>query len=142
MNISIKRLNKAVHFEATNDQGNTVQFDGSPDIGGQGKGMTPMQMLLTSVGACSVMDVVSILEKQREPIEDVQIKIHGDRPTEGTPKPFKAIQIHFILKSNAGKELNENKVGRAVELAVEKYCSVAESLDPNVAITHSFEVEK
>lgn len=136
MDISIKRLNKAVHFEATNEQGNTIQFDGSPDIGGEGKGMTPMQVLLTSVGACSVMDVVSILEKQREPVEDVQIKIHGDRPTEGTPKPFKAIQIHFILKG----KLNENKVARAVQLAVEKYCSVAESLDPTIEITHSFEI--
>jgi putative redox protein len=136
MDIHIKRLNKAVHFEGVNEQGNTLQFDGSPDIGGEGKGMTPMQMLLTSVGACSVMDVVSILDKQREPVEDVQIKIHGDRPTEGTPKPFKAIQIHFIL---TGK-LNENKVARAVQLAVEKYCSVAESLDPKIEITHSFEI--
>lgn len=136
MDISIKRINKAVHFEATNEQGNTVQFDGSPDIGGEGKGMTPMQMLLTSVGACSVMDVVSILAKQREPVEDVQIKIRGIRPTEGTPKPFKAIQIHFILRG----KLNENKVGKAVALAIEKYCSVAESLDPGIEISHSFEV--
>lgn len=136
MNIDVKRLNKKVHFEATNETGVTVQFDGSPDIGGENKGMSPMQLLLTSVGACSVMDVVTILEKQRETLEDVQIKIHGDRPTEGAPKPFKAIQIHFILHG----QLNAAKVERATKLAVEKFCSVAESLDPKIAITHSFEI--
>lgn len=136
MDIHVKRLNDKVHFEAKNESGASVQFDGSADIGGENKGMTPMQLLLTSVGACSVMDVVSILKKQREPVEDVQIKIHGDRKAEGAPKPFTAIQLHFILKGT----LNASKVERAITLGVEKFCSVAESLDPKIEITHSFEV--
>ncbi len=136
MEITVKRLNNALHFEASNADGNTFQMDASPAIGGEGKGMRPMEVLLSSVAGCSVFDIVTILKKQRENLEDIQIKATGDRKTDGDVKPFKAIHLRFDLKG----DLNETKVARAVELAVEKYCSVATSLDPAIKITHSYTI--
>ncbi|GAB4331831.1 MAG: OsmC family protein [Flammeovirgaceae bacterium] len=138
MEVTLRRLNDAVHFEADNGEGLTVQLDGAAgsDYGGEGKGMRPMQMLLASVGGCSVFDVVAILKKQREDIQDVQVKVTGEREKGKTPSPFKSIHLHFILKG----KLNPEKVKRAIELSVEKYCSVKESLDKNIKVSYDFEI--
>ena len=132
MEIILKQQNDSVHFEAANEGGNTVQIDGAPSIGGEDKGMRPMELLLTSVAACSVFDVVSILKKQREPVEDIQIKAKGERAQKGDVKPFTAIHLVFEFKG----KLNEKKVNRAVSLSVEKYCSVAASLNPETPVTY------
>lgn len=132
MQVQLKRLNKAVHFEASNDEGNSALFDGAESIGGEGRGMRPMEMLLSSVGACAVFDIISILKKQRQPLEDVQVKVDGDRPTSGQVKPFRAIHITFTLKG----AIEPNKAEKAAELAVNKYCSVGATLSSNVKITH------
>ena len=66
MKIVINRLNDAVHFEGTNAHGNTIHMDGSPEIGGEGKGVRPMELLLFGVAACSSIDVVSILKKMKQ----------------------------------------------------------------------------
>lgn len=137
MNISIKRLNEAVHFRAENEDGQFIEFDGSPDYGGQGKGMMPMQILLSSVGACSVLDMVAIMDKMREPYEDIEVKLHGERiDAERPPKPFKAIHLTFVVKG----KVDPDKTAKAAKLSVEKYCSVAESLDPAITISHSIEI--
>lgn len=132
MEIILKQQNEHVHFEAASEDGNTVQIDGAPAIGGENKGMRPMQLLLTSVAACSVFDIVSILKKQREPVEDIQIRAKGERAESGDVKPFTAIHLIFEF---TGK-LNEKKVNRAVSLSVEKYCSVAASLNPEIPVTY------
>ena len=77
MKITLKRLNDAVHFEGSNEDGNTVHIDGSPAIGGEGKGLRPMQLLLVSLGPCSSMDVVCILKKMRQRREDIQVEVKG-----------------------------------------------------------------
>jgi putative redox protein len=138
MEVTLKRLNNGVHFEADNGEGLTVQLDGAvgSDYGGEGKGMRPMQMLLSAVGGCSVFDVVAILKKQREDVQDVQVKVTGEREKGKTPSPFTAIHLHFTLKGN----LNAEKVKRAIELSVEKYCSVKESLDKNIKISYDFDI--
>ena len=136
MEIKLKRLNNAVHFKASNKDGNSIEFDGSPEIGGEGKGMRPMEVLLSSVAGCSVFDIVSILKKQRENLMDISITATGDRKSQGDVKPFTSIHLRFDFKG----DLTESKVARAVELSVEKYCSVASSLDPNINITHSYTI--
>lgn len=136
MKITLSQQNDAVHFQAKNEDGQTVDFDGTADIGGEGKGMRPMEVLLSSVAACSVFDITTILKKQRQPVEHIDIEVTGTRPAEGAPKPFKAIHLHFALTGT----LEESKVARAVQLSVEKYCSVAESLDKTIRITYEFEI--
>lgn len=137
MDITLKRLNNQVHFKASNSKGNSIEFDGSPSIGGEGKAMNPMEVLLSAVAGCTLMDVVDILKKQRQDLEDVRVEIHGDRREEGSPKPFTGIHIKYFLKG----KLDESKAARAIELSVEKYCSVKESLDPTIPVTYEFEIE-
>ncbi|MGM0589498.1 MAG: OsmC family protein [Bacteroidota bacterium] len=136
MKVHLRRVNEAVHFEATNDRGNTVQIDGAEAIGGQNNGMRPMELMLASVASCSALDLVEILKKQRQPLEDIQIEIEGERPGGKAPTPFTAFRINFTLTG----EIDQAKAARAVELSVEKYCSAIESLDPKIDIRYKFTI--
>jgi putative redox protein len=133
--IEIKRLNDAFHMEAVNEQGSTLRMDASPDVGGSNLAMRPMQVVLTALGGCSVIDVISILKKQKQDLKDIQLTVTGEREPV-TPSPYTAANVHFRLYGN----LDEDKVRKAITLSVEKYCSVAESLKPQTKITHSFEI--
>jgi putative redox protein len=136
MKVNIERVNDAVQLKATNDEGNFIMMDGSPEIGGTGNGARPMQVLLISLGGCSSMDVLSILKKMRENVEDYKVEINGERREGEVPAVFTKIHVHYILKG----KLNENNVNKAINLSMEKYCSVTKMLEPTVEITHSFEI--
>jgi putative redox protein len=136
MKVNIERVNDAVQLKATNDEGNFIMMDGSPEIGGTGNGARPMQVLLMSLGGCSSMDVLSILKKMRENVEDYKVEINGERREGEVPAVFTKIHVHYILKG----KLNENNVNKAINLSMEKYCSVTKMLEPTVEITHSFEI--
>ncbi|MBR9923044.1 MAG: OsmC family protein [Bacteroidetes bacterium] len=136
MDIKIKRLDDAYHLEASNDTGNTVQTDGSEKIGGGGKGMRPMQMLLASLGSCSAIDVITFLKKQRQELKDIEIDIHGDREADQVPSLFTDIHMKYVLYG----DLEPKKVERALSLSVEKYCSVAKMIEKNANITYSYEI--
>lgn len=138
MTIEIKRLDDAFHLEASNDSGNTVQTDGSPAIGGSNKGMRPMQMLLASMGSCSAIDVISILRKQRQELKDIQISVTGQREEGKVPAVFTDIHVHYKLFG----DLNQEKAVHAVELSMEKYCSVSRMLEKTARITWDVEFIK
>jgi putative redox protein len=138
MEINLKRINDKVLFEASNATGNSVIIDGTEDIGGENKGMRPMELLLASLAGCSVLDVVNILKKQRQEIQDIQVVIKGDREQQEFVKPYTGIHLHFLLVG----ELKDKKVAKAVKISVEKYCSVAASLNPDINITHSYEIKE
>ena len=65
MKIKLNRLDNAFHFEASNEDGKTVQIDAAEDIGGHNKGVRPMQLLIMGLGGCSGIDVINILKKQK-----------------------------------------------------------------------------
>lgn len=136
MTVRLRRENSAVHFVAENDAGNTVDIDGDEAVGGENAGFRPMQLLLASLAGCASMDLVPILKKQRQRLDDVSVRVDGTRAEGVVPRPFTAIHLHFDLYG----EVDVDKAARAVELSVEKYCSVAESLSPEIALTHSYEV--
>nr|WKN36677.1 OsmC family protein [Tunicatimonas sp. TK19036] len=136
MQIKIKRLNNAAHFEATNEEGLTLQMDGSPDVGGENLAMRPMQVLLSSLGGCSAMDIISILKKQRQPLEDIQFTLDGTRAEGQVPSLFQNIHITYDLYG----ALDEAKVKRAVDLSLQQYCSVAKTLEKTATITYSYHI--
>ena len=136
MKIELNRLNDAFHMEAINEQGNKVYIDASPDIGGTNQGMRPMQMLLSAMGGCSAIDVINILKKQKQPLRDIKITVTGEREKDAVPSLFVEVHAHFRLFG----EVDEEKAKRAVSLAVEKYCSVANTLAYKAKISHSFEI--
>ena len=129
MSVKLERVGKAA-FQAQADSGGQVLLDGSPEIGGEGRGMRPMELLLTALASCAAMDVVHILDRQRQPLENLEILVEGTR-REGAPSPFSAIHLRFV----AHGAVDPGKLERAVRLGVERYCSVGASLDPDLRVT-------
>ncbi len=135
MKVITKRLEAPFYFEAQNETGNKVFMDSSKD--GKAKGMSPMQLLLAGIGGCSSIDIVSILEKQRQPLEDIQVSAEAQR-AQGQPAVFTKIHLHYVLKG----DLEEDKVKRAIDLSLDTYCSVSKMLDKTAKITYTFIIEK
>lgn len=133
MKINLTRKNNKFNFEASNEGGQLVEIDANPAIGGEGKGFRPMEMMLVGLGGCSGIDMVNILTKQKEVIEDMQIDIDATRRT-GEPPIFETININFKLYG----DLNEQKIVRALNLTFEKYCSVANILSRSATINFSY----
>lgn len=135
MKVSLERANEHVHLIARNDDGNELHIDGAEKIGGEGAGFRPMQTLLAALAGCASMDLVSILEKQRAGLRHLKITVDGTRP-DTTPAPFSAIHLHFSLFG----PVDQSKAERALDLAVNKYCSVGEMLRKSAEITYSYEI--
>ncbi len=132
--ISLKRINKAVLFEARNDDGNTIIMDGTEDLGGEGKGVRPMQALLMSAAGCSAIDIVMILGKMKQPLDDVRIDVTGDIRKYPSHKEYEHIRLDFYLEG----DIKHSKAYKAAELSVEKYCSVLKILSYSAEV--SFQV--
>ena len=138
MKVTLKRLNKDVLFEGANADGNTIQLDGSPEIGGEGKGMRPTESLLVSIAACSSIDVVLLLKKMRQQLDDINVEITGERAEDQVPKIFTKIHLHFILTG----DIKTEKAAQAIQMSAEKYCTVAKMVDSVAEITYDFEIVK
>lgn len=135
MKVRIKWLEQRA-FVAETGSGHTLTMDGPPEHGGRNFSARPMEMILVGLGGCSAFDVVEILEKSRQNVNDCQIEIDAERADE-IPAIFTKIHMHFKI---AGETLNEKHVKRAVELSVDKYCSVAKMLRPGVEIRYDYEI--
>lgn len=138
LNITLARQNDAVHLHGFNKDQLSVSIDGSPDIGGENLGVRPMELLLMSLGSCSSMDVISILQKMKQPLEDFRVEVNGKRREGEIPAVFTHIHLHYFLKGN----LDDSKVARAIDLSMGTYCSVTKMLEKSVDITHEFTIER
>ncbi len=137
MEVNLTRVDQDFHFAGAGASGVEINIDGSPEIGGHNAGARPMEMLLMGLGGCSAIDIIQILKKQRQQIDSFKIKVTADREEGVVPSLFKSIHVHFTL----GGPLEDERVGKAVSLSMDKYCSVAAILYKTTTITHSFEVE-
>ena len=136
MKATVKWVDNAM-FLGESGSGHTVVMDGPPDHGGRDLGVRPMEMLLLGLGGCSSFDVMGILQKSRQSVQDCRVDITATR-AEGVPSPFTSIHLHFVV---TGKALKPEKVARACELSATKYCSASIMLEAaGVAITHDVEV--
>ena len=122
--INLHRVNGDFGFEAKDANGHMVRMDSSDESGGENFGVRPMQMLLMGLGGCSAIDIVMILKKQRQTIEDFSIKITCEREPGKEPSLWQNAKIIFMLKGAIDKE----KAERACQLSMDKYCSVAATL--------------
>lgn len=136
MNVRLERRNDKYHFEAVNPTGNTVQIDSSLDDGGEGKGARPMELVLMGLGACASIDVLSILNKGRQSVTSYTVDVDGERARERVPAVFETAHLRFALEG----EIEPHKAYRAVQLSVERYCSVAEMIKSTATITFSLTV--
>ncbi|MEX0681453.1 MAG: OsmC family protein [Balneolales bacterium] len=137
MKIQLKRLDDAFHLEASNEIGKKIEMDGAPKIGGSDKAARPMEVLLMSLAGCSSMDVLDILKKQRQKVDEFRIEIEAEREKNTTPALFTDIHLQFYLKG----KLDKKKVERAVTLSMETYCSVAKIIKKTAPITYDITIE-
>ncbi len=135
MQVRIKWI-EPMTFMAETGSGHIVIMDGPPEHGGQNLAARPMEMILVGLGGCSAFDVVKILKKSRQLIEDCQVAIEAERADE-IPAVFTKIHLHYLI---GGRDLNTKQVQRAIDLSVEKYCSVIKMLRPNVNISYDHEL--
>lgn len=123
-------------MQACNDDGVTIQMDGSPDIGGENLGFRPMQLLLAAVGGCSSIDIILILKKQKQVIDSFEVEVEGEKETVEEHSVWKNIVLHFKIKGQVEFE----KAERAIKLSLDKYCSVAKTLEPTAKITYKLSI--
>ena len=135
MKVRVKWLEGAA-FVGESGSGHAVVMDGPPESGGRDLGVRPMEMLLLGMGGCTAFDVVYILKKARQPVQDCVVEIEAERAPD-PPRVYTRIHIHIIV---AGKGLPEKQVARAVQLSAEKYCSASIMLSKVTDITHDYEV--
>lgn len=131
MKVKLNRLNDSKHFEAQNEDGHKIQ------LSGDGNAVGPMQAVLMAAAGCSSIDIVMILEKMRQPLEDIEVKVEGKRK-EDIPRVYTDIHMHYILKG----DLKEEKVKKAIDMSLNQYCSVSLMLEKAVNITSSYEIVK
>ena len=135
MNISVNWVDGML-MVGKSHSGHSITMDGPPEIGGENLGVRPMEMLLLGVAGCTMIDVVSTLKKMRQDLTQCDTKVNAERAKDH-PKVFTDIHIQFILK---GKDLDQNKVEKAITLSAEKYCSASIMLGKTASITHDFEI--
>ncbi len=121
-------------FLGTDVTGHTLVYDSAQ---GTQRGISPMNAVLTSLGACTGMDVVAILKKRNQRLKSLRIQITGERPEHGLPKPWTSIHIKYLL---SGESLETKFVEEAIRDSTEKFCSVGATLQPTAKITHSYEI--
>jgi putative redox protein len=109
-----------VTFNGVTGSGFKVPMDTSIEHGGTNSGPTPMELVLTGLGGCTAMDVITILHKKKQDVTNFEIYLHADRATDH-PMVFTDITVEFVV---TGRNIDEVAVNRAVELSETKYCSV------------------
>ena len=120
-----------LRFACETDTGHKVEMDGN------GETLSPMEAVLLAAGACSSVDVVDILKKSRQEIDDCYCELDAQR-AEDPPRVFTAIHAKYVV---SGPKISEKHLARAVQLSAEKYCSVMLMLDGKVEITTSYEIK-
>ncbi len=123
-------------FVGRSGSNHSVIMDSDTEGGGHDAGIRPMEMMLLGMGGCTAYDVVSILEKGREPVEGCVVELEAER-ADDFPKVFTRIQVRYII---SGRGLDPDKVERAVGLSADKYCSATIMMGKTADISHEIEI--
>lgn len=123
-------------FEAHNNSNNVLSIDMLPEE--DKRAFSPTELLLSSITACAAVDIVSMIKKKRKIFIDLKAETSGDRKKEH-PRGFTHINIKFIITS---PNITEKELDKIIDLAVNKYCSVADSLNNNIQLTHRFQIKR
>jgi putative redox protein len=121
----------------TGSSNTEVHIDASEQIGGHNQGARPMELVLMGLGGCSGIDLINILKKQSQDLKSFDIIIEAEREQDKIPAVFKTIHLTFKLSGN----LSDKQVKKAIELSMEKYCSVTAMLEKTAKITYEYHIE-
>lgn len=126
MKISIHRADKDFQMVARNEAGKEIVMDAGKAIGGHDNGFGPHSLLLVALGGCSSIDVILILKKQKQEIDSFDVEVESEKIKVEEHSVFKDIFLHFMIKGKVERE----KAERAIQLSIDKYCSVSKALEP------------
>ncbi|GAB4320263.1 MAG: OsmC family protein [Candidatus Zixiibacteriota bacterium] len=124
-------------FVARTGSHHFLTIDTTEENGGANSGPGPMEMVACALGGCAAMDVISILQKKRKTVTSLNVQVTGNRRSE-QPAVFDEVVLDFRV---SGPDVSEEDIGQAVELSLEKYCSVAAMLYPHVRINPKWTLE-
>lgn len=130
-------LKDQMHFMGMLD-GHEIPIDAGPEFGGQGKGLSPKGLTLTSVAGCTALDVIGLLRKMRSEPEDFSVEAEAE-VTEDHPRVFTRVKLTYRLK---GAGLSREKVEKAVKLSQEKYCGVSAMLKKAAPVEYEIIIEE
>lgn len=125
-----------MQFIGTPSSGHAIVMDAGLSSGGHNTGAGPSELLLVGLGGCSGMDVISILKKKRQAVTGLSISVKGTSAEE-YPKRFTEIEIEFSVK---GRNISEVAVKKAIDLSMNKYCSVKATLEGSAKISFSYKI--
>lgn len=134
MKVTLDRINSDYNFEAKGASTIKVLIDNKTND--KVNGASPMELLLMAVGGCNAIDIVSILKKQKQQIDNYHIEVEGKRKEVEQAKPFESIHVSVFLEG----DIAPAKAKRAAALSFEKYCSVSLSLQGAVEVTYEVHV--
>lgn len=120
-----------LRFIGTGVSGHSLVIDGDKT-----SALSPMEIMLLATGSCACIDLVSILKKARQKVVDAWVDVGGER-REQLPRYYTDIEMHFVVK---GTEIKEHHVKRAIELAMQKYCSASAQMAALADIKTSYEI--
>lgn len=123
-------------FVAWDAFGHGTVLDSKPEAGGERTGTRPIEAFLYALAGCTGMDVVGILEKQRQRLTAFELRVEAEQREEH-PRIYEMIRIEYVL---TGFGLKESAVQRALQLSEEKYCPVRQMLGPQVSIETSYRI--
>lgn len=126
-----------MRFVATDSTGHSIVMDASKQVGGEGSGFSPLQLLLAALGGCTGVDIVDIMRKQRQQVEGLEMVVSGERVKE-PPRVYRNIHVEYRVR---GKGIKEKAVKRAIGLSEDKYCSVGAMLRAKAKVTSSYIVQ-
>jgi putative redox protein len=139
---SVKKITldweKNYRLVAKNEKGLSVRFDASPEFGGEGTALTPMENVLASLVACSSYDVLMILKKKRQNVTSYSVEATAERRDDPPPNVFTKIHLHYVI---VGKNVTQEAVKRSIDLSMDTYCSVGAMLKCTAPISYSFEIK-
>ncbi|KAA3634112.1 MAG: OsmC family peroxiredoxin [Bacteroidetes bacterium] len=110
-----------MYFEA-DSPGAMVPIDAAEEFGGEGRGARPKALMLTSLAGCSGIDIASLLKKMRAEVDDFSISVAAEL-TEEHPKYYHSVKVSYDFY---GSDMKKDKIQKAVDLSVDKYCGVME----------------
>lgn len=128
----------AMGFACQSGSGHEIICDASKEHGGNDTGARPMELLLFSLASCTGMDVATFLRKKKRVLKDMKISAHGRRAA-GHPHVFETITLEYIL---IGPDLTDDDIRWAVDLSLQKYCSVAGMLGKVCRINYHWKIKK
>lgn len=135
MKVTVKHI-KGMHFQGEGSSKVVTNMDTSVTAGGTGHGSSPMEILLMTIAGCSGMDIVTILDKMKVKFQRFETTVEGERSGDH-PRVFKDIEVVYKFW---GDSLTKDKLERAVQLSMEKYCSVANMIDRAANLTYRIDI--